>query len=69
MGILSGKMREKLGWATGDRREEAKGQLQQLPDSPDEGTDDASVARAVDEAELQVRSEHGDLAPEAEPDQ
>lgn len=69
MRFLLGKMREKLGWVTDDRREEAKGQLQQLPDSPDEGTDDASIERAVDEAELQVRSDYGGLAPEAAPDQ
>jgi hypothetical protein len=52
--------------ATADRREEAKGKLQELDASdPQPLVDDAE---AVDQAELDVRNDHGDLAPSAERD-
>ena len=59
-----GRMREALGWATGDRRTEAAGQLQQLPDDP---ADPSPATAALDKAELHVRDDHGDLAPSAQP--
>lgn len=62
----AGKVEEALGWATADRRVEAKGKLAQLEDADPDA--DASDEEAVlDEADLHVRSDHGDLAPEAEP--
>jgi len=65
MGILA-TIKARLGWATGDRRAEAEGKLKQLDD---DGTDRRTDPDAVlDEAELHVRSDHGDLAPGAEPD-
>ena len=72
---LVGRIREKLGWLTADRMEEARGRLAQadaadVPSTTDavpQNQDDAA-AEAVDQAELEVREEYGDLAPEARPD-
>jgi uncharacterized protein YjbJ (UPF0337 family) len=61
-----GKVEEKLGWATADRRVEAKGKLAQL-EEPDPEADPAAEDAVLDEADLHVRSDHGDLAPQAEP--
>ncbi|MGN6694988.1 MAG: hypothetical protein ACTHN0_12510 [Aquihabitans sp.] len=61
-----GKAEEALGWATADRRVEAKGKLDQLSDG-DADADPADGEAVLDEADLHVRSDHGDLAPEAEP--
>jgi len=63
---LIGRVRAALGWATADRREEAKGKLQELDDNPSDSPK-APQGEVLDEAELHVRSDHGDLAPSAEP--
>ncbi len=63
---VAGKVTEKLGWATADRRVEAKGKLEQL-EEPDTDADEAEAEDVLDEADLHVRADHGDLAPEAEP--
>jgi uncharacterized protein YjbJ (UPF0337 family) len=60
-----GKVTEKLGWATADRRMEAEGKLEQLGSADDGAGDEAEDV--LDEADLHVRADHGDLAPEAEP--
>ena len=60
-----GKVTEKLGWATGDRRMEAKGKLEQLRTSDD--AEDEEAERVLDEADLHVRADHRDLSPDAEP--
>jgi hypothetical protein len=72
---LVGRIREKLGWLTADRMEEARGRLAQadaagVPSSSDAAPrdQDDSAAEAVDRAELEVREDYGDLAPEARPD-
>lgn len=62
----AGKVEEALGWATADRRAEAKGKLAQL-EEPDPDADPAEEEAVLDEADLHVRSDHGDLAPDAEP--
>ncbi|WP_421118686.1 hypothetical protein ACE2AJ_15150 [Aquihabitans daechungensis] len=61
-----GKVTEKLGWATADRRMEAEGKLEQL-EVPDPDADDAEAEDVLDDADLHVRADHGDLAPQAEP--
>lgn len=61
-----GRVRAALGWATADRREEAKGKLEQL-DGTRSAQSSASASAALDQAELDVRSDHGDLAPSAQP--
>lgn len=61
-----GKVEEALGWATADRRVEAKGKLDQL-EEPDPDATDAEADHVLDEADRHVRANHGDLAPEAEP--
>ena len=49
-----GKVEEAVGWAAGDRRVEAKGKLEdETGDSPDDS--------ALEEAEDEVRAEHGDV--------
>jgi hypothetical protein len=62
-----GRIREKLGWLTADRKEEARGRLEQADaaglKADDAGRDDRSVGKAVDQAELDMRDEYGDLAP------
>lgn len=71
---LFGRVRSALGWATADRREEAKGKLQELDaDAPgtqagatDERSSEAVAGATVDQAELDVRGDHGDLAPSTE---
>lgn len=62
----AGKVEEALGWATADRRVEAKGQLGQL-EAPDPDASEDEAEAVLDEADLHVRADHGDLAPEAEP--
>lgn len=62
----AGKVTEALGWATADRRVEAKGKLDQL-EEPDADADPAEQEAVLDEADLHVRADHGDLAPGAEP--
>ena len=72
---LVGRIREKLGWLTADRMEEARGRLAQADaagvrserSAVPRDQDDAA-AEAVDRAELEVREEYGDLAPEVRPD-
>lgn len=61
-----GKVEEALGWATADRRVEAKGQLDQL-DEPDPDASEEEADHVLDEADRHVRANHGDLAPQAEP--
>ncbi len=64
----AGKIEEALGWATADRRVEAKGKLDQLEDADaDADADEAEAEAVLDEADLHTRADHGDLAPEAEP--
>jgi len=62
----AGKVTEKLGWATADRRMEAKGKLDQLEEA-DPDADDDEADEVLDAADLHVRADHGDLTPEAEP--
>ncbi|HEY4377400.1 MAG TPA: hypothetical protein VGM93_09585 [Acidimicrobiales bacterium] len=64
---ILGRVREALGWATADRREEAAGQLEQL-DAADPAPKPSTVdpEQVLDEAELDVRGDHGDLAPGVE---
>lgn len=61
-----GKVEEALGWATADRRVEAKGKLDQL-EEPDPASSEREADHVLDEADRHVRANHGDLAPQAEP--
>jgi hypothetical protein len=75
---MIGRVRAALGWATADRREEAKGRLEQLDAEPETSTPEGAPAQqpdgtggvddeqVLDEAELAVRGDHGDLTPSAE---
>jgi len=55
MAKATGKVKEVVGWATGDRRVEAEGVVEaQTGHAPDEGE--------ADEAEHEVRVAHGDVA-------
>jgi uncharacterized protein YjbJ (UPF0337 family) len=50
---VKGKVEEAVGWATGDRRVEAKGKVEEeTGDTPDEET--------LEQAEDEVRADHGD---------
>jgi uncharacterized protein YjbJ (UPF0337 family) len=59
---LVGKVKEKAGFAAGDREVEAAGKLDQL-DAAGSGDEDetATAAQAVAEAEDEVRKDHGEL--------
>jgi uncharacterized protein YjbJ (UPF0337 family) len=51
---VKGKVEEAVGWATGDRRVEAKGKVEEeTGESPDEET--------VEDVEDDVREDHGDV--------
>lgn len=72
---MAGRVRSALGWATADRREEAKGKLVELDSSGDQPTaadgstaanDHGDEEQAIDDAELAVRGDHGDLTPDTE---
>ena len=55
-----GKAKEVVGWATGDRRVEAEGRVEQkVADSPADVTE-----KAVDEETDAVREEHGEFDPD-----
>jgi hypothetical protein len=64
---LRGRLERVLGWATGDRRKEAEGRLREIDDSSPEHDDAGAAESVLDDAEADVRADHGDLAPEAEP--
>lgn len=74
MGIMN-KIRTALGWATADRRVEAKGRLGELQDADMPARSDAPTDEdeLLDQAELHVRADHGqaseDLLPEDRPAQ
>jgi len=54
MAKKTGTLNRLIGWVTGDRRAEAKGKVQEdTGHKPDE--------READEAETEVRAEHGDF--------
>ena len=54
MAELKGKLKQTVGWATGDRRVEAEGRVES---AGDDATDDATV----DQAEEEVRRDEGDI--------
>ena len=57
---LKGKAKEVAGYATGDREVEAEGKLEQLDDAGS-SADESTAAKAADEAENDVRREHGEM--------
>ncbi len=59
---LIGKVKEKVGWLTGDRQAEAKGKLRRL----DTDHDDDETREAVDEAERDVRAGYGEYDPDVD---
>ena len=64
MSERKGKVKEAVGWITGDREVEAEGRAERKaadPDDPTTEVDDATVA----EAEREVRHEHQEYRPEA----
>ena len=50
---VKGKVEEAVGWAAGDRRVEAKGKVEEETGQP-------ADENAVEEAEDDVRAQHGD---------
>ena len=57
---VKGKAKEVAGWAAGDREYEAEGKLDQL-DAAGASGDADNAEEAVDQAEKDVRREHGEL--------
>ena len=50
-----GKVKEKVGWATGDREVEAKGRVEKEEAAAGTGRMDGDAVESVDEAESEVR--------------
>lgn len=63
MGELSGKVKEAVGYVTGDRRQEAKGRVEQRTTDPADAAS-AETAGEVEAEERDVRREHGEYQPE-----
>lgn len=63
---LMAKVKQWLGWATGDRRVEAEGKLDRLDDGRDERDDHRPGDRdqVLDRAEDDVRRDYGEYRPE-----
>lgn len=72
MGLID-RIRTALGWATADRRAEARGRLGELKDADMPARDDApdDEEELLEQAELHVRADHGqaseDVLPEDRP--
>jgi uncharacterized protein YjbJ (UPF0337 family) len=63
MGKHTGKAKEVVGWATGDREVEAKGRVEQHVADPEDDAEGVTPAAVADET-LDVRREHGEYKPE-----
>lgn len=69
MGLMN-RIRTALGWATGDRRAEARGRLGELEDAdmpsrPDAPRDEEEL---LDQAEFHVRADRGQADPDRLPE-
>ncbi|HET9444018.1 MAG TPA: hypothetical protein VFO65_11885 [Acidimicrobiales bacterium] len=53
-----GGVKEAVGWATGDRRVEAEGEVEM----EEAAVDDPAGVEDVEEAEERVRRDHGDIS-------
>jgi uncharacterized protein YjbJ (UPF0337 family) len=63
VGEAKAKVKEAVGWATGDRKVEAEGRVEQhAADTTDPTTEPTD--EAVEEEREEVREEHGDVLPE-----
>jgi len=69
MGLMD-RIRTALGWATADRRAEARGRLGELHDADMPVPEDAPADEdeLLDQAELHVRADHGNTSPEVLPE-
>jgi uncharacterized protein YjbJ (UPF0337 family) len=64
VGEKTGKIKEEVGWATGDREVEAKGRVEQKSDDPSEPVDDVTEDTMEDERQA-VRKDHHVEDPDA----
>ena len=55
------KVKEKLGWAAGDREVEAKGRVEQEEVAADDGRMDGDAVESVDGAEQEVRRSNEEI--------
>jgi uncharacterized protein YjbJ (UPF0337 family) len=60
----TGKVKEVVGWATGDREVEAEGRVEQEVADPDEAPDEVTDESVADKT-FEVRREHGEYQPDA----
>jgi uncharacterized protein YjbJ (UPF0337 family) len=63
LGKRTGKAKEVVGWATGDREVEATGRVEQQVADPDDDAEEVTPAAVADET-LDVRREHGEYESE-----
>lgn len=62
MGEKMAKAKEAVGWATGDREEEAEGRAEAVAADPAEPVDDVTEEAVADEEDT-IREERGELDP------
>jgi len=56
-----GKIKQKLGWAAGDREVEAKGRVEREEAAADEGRMDSDAVESVEGAEQEVRRSNEEI--------
>lgn len=56
-----GKVKESVGWATGDRAVEAEGEVEQEEAAAESGDVPPDAVEDPEEAERRVRADHGDI--------
>jgi len=56
-----GKVKEKLGWAAGDREVEAKGRVEQEEAAAEDGRMDGDAVESVEGAEQEVRRSNEEI--------
>lgn len=61
-----GKVKESVGWATGDRAVEAEGEVEQEEAAADSGDVAPDAVEDPEEAERRIRAEHGDIKAEGD---
>ena len=71
MGEKTGKVKEAVGWATGDREVEAEGRVEQKPADPSEPVTEVNEEVMEDERQAVRRDHHVDdpEAPDADPEE
>ena len=68
MGEKTGKAKEMVGWATGDREDEAEGRAEQKAADPNEPVEDVTEETVEDERQAVREDHHVEREHPADPD-